>query len=176
VPTGRTPVRVRWLQPLAAPETFAVDRHQIYVFDETAMAFRLRDGALAWETELPGRNGLHADGGVVIGRDGPGVVRMWAPWNDDVSVDQRSGRLLSRRYPAGGDVPTSLDPFPAPSPRQLRVETWDPSEVVARTRQGRGAWRITVDEPWFQASPAVAVPGGLVLMTSSGHLVVLDLE
>jgi hypothetical protein len=146
---GRTPVRVGWLQPLSAPEAFAVDDRRIYVFDDTARACRLRDGASAWETALPGRNGLRADGGVVIGRDGPDVVRMWAPYNDDVSVDRRTGWLLSRKYPLDGDVPTSLSPFPAPAPQRYRVETWDPATVVARTRQGRVAWRITGDEPWF---------------------------
>lgn len=170
---GRLPVTVRWVQALSAPEAFAVERDVVYAADEVAWAFRLADGSVKWEARAPSDEGLAASGGVVIGLDGSRRVRIWAPFEYDLIADRNTGRLVALRAANGRTVPAGMKVLPAPAPTRYRV-TAGLQRVVARRPDGAVAWSINIDEPWFDGSPAVAVPGGLVLLTSSGHLVALD--
>lgn len=172
---GTLPVKVRWVQAFSAPEWIAVDGDVVYVADEVLSAIRLSDGAVQWEAggDSSG-NGLAADGGVRIGRDGPNRIRVWAPWNYDLTVNENSGRVLRHRRIAGGRKPPELTVFRISRPTRFRVNVWDPERVVARWPGGRVAWRIIIHEPWYPIGPAIEIPGGLVLLISSGHLVALD--
>lgn len=120
----------------------------------------------------PTGNGLTADGGVVIGLDGPGHVRVWAPYDYDLTVGRNTGRLTDLRLVAGGRMPAGLRPLDGPPPK-YRLGPY-PERTVARDRAGAVAWKILVREPWIQTVGPIAVPGGMALVTSSGHLVVLD--
>lgn len=173
-PGQALPVRVRWVQTLSLPEQIAVDGGVVYAVDYALWAFRLSTGTLLWETQDPSLNGLSADGGVEIGLTAQQHVRVWAPYNYDLTADRQTGELIKLRR---RDVPTShrgMTVFPAPPPGRFRVNAWNPARIVARWPDGRVAWRIVVAEPIVDNGPAIAVPGGLVLKTSSGHLVVLD--
>lgn len=167
------PVRPRWVESLSLPEALAVDGDRLYVFDETAMAFRLEDGALIWDTYLPWDEGLASDGGARIGADGPGRIRFWAWYNENLVVDARTGEMIDRG-PGGPAPPPTFREFRAPRPDRYDVDTTDLGHIVARGSDGRVAWSITVPEPQFDPVPAIAVPGGLVLLTSDAHVVVLD--
>jgi len=170
---GRLPVAVRWARALTAPEAFAVDGDVVYAADEVLWAFRLSDGSVKWEAEDSEGEGLGGSGAVVIGLNGPDQVRAWAPWEYDFTVDRQTGSVISHEIAEGEDTPTGMTIFPAPSPSRFRVEM-GLEEIVAHTDNGDIAWRIVVADPQFDEQPAVEVPGGLALTTSSGHLVVLD--
>lgn len=171
-PGGRLPVKVRWVKEMAAAEGLAVDGGRLLVADEVAVALRLNDGVEVWRVGDPSRNGLEADGSVVIGLDGRDHLRMWSPYNYDLTVDRASGRLISLRAVGGSDLPTDIRPFASPTPA-YRLGP-DPGRVVARDASGMVAFEIRVREPSFETVGPVSVPGGMALVTSSGHLVVLD--
>ena len=171
-PSGQLPVSVRWVRETAAAEALAVDGGNLLVADETAVALRLSDGTDVWRTGDPSGHGLEADGSVLIGLDRRNHVRMWSPFNYDLAVDRASGRLVSLRAAGGGEPPAGIRPFASPAPR-YRLGP-DPRRTVAMDRRGNVAFEISVREPWFDTVGPVAVPGGMALVTSSGHLVVLD--
>lgn len=158
---------------LPVPESIAVDRETVYAADEFLDAFRLSDGRLLWSTGNPdGVSGLSADGGVYIGLDGPDTVRAVAPYNYDISVDRRTGKLrhLCCETAPGAD---ELRPLRAPRPPDYRVSAG--FEVMeARTPSERVAWSIRVEEAMYDPIQPIAIPEGLVLMTASGLVVVLD--
>jgi hypothetical protein len=63
----------------------------------------------------------------------------------------------------------------APRPPRYRAHV-GLHRIVARTADDAVAWRVDVDESWFDPQPAIAVPGGLVFTTASGHVVVLGYD
>ncbi|MEJ7765184.1 MAG: hypothetical protein WKF86_06785 [Acidimicrobiales bacterium] len=110
---GTLPVRVRWVEVSDGPEAIAVDGSRLYVMASELTAYNLKDGSVAWVYEDKGE-GIGADGGVVIGLDGPDVVRVIAPYNYDIRVDRRTGRLLSMERDS--DEPAAgFSPFQAPA-------------------------------------------------------------
>lgn len=147
-------------------------REAITTAIEFIFAFRLSDGAELWAAG-DSVEGLHADGGVVIGLDGRHRVRVYAPWKYDIVADTRTGATVALHLPEGMDAPSEMAIFPALRPTRYRVAS-HLHKVVARRADGRVAWRITIATPQFGMHPAVAVPGGLLVLTSSGHLVALD--
>ncbi len=171
---GVLPVRVRWVRRLYAPEQIAVDRGVVYAADERFKAFRLSTGSMLWQVGDPSHNGLHADGGVEIGRARPNRVRAWAPYNFDLVANRSTGRLVRLRLRAGGDQPRGLHAFAAPPSSRFKVSVPRAGQMVAQSEDGSLAWRIIVVRPWFSAVPPIEVPGGMVLLTGSGHLVRLD--
>jgi hypothetical protein len=171
-PSGRLPVRIRWVKEMGVPEGLAVDGDVLYVADEIARALYLADGSVKWETGNPTQDGLESDGYVAIGLSGPDRVRLWSPYNFDLFVDRESGRFVSLRGAGEADPPAGKTPFPARAARYRLGD--DLKQSVARDKSGAVAFEIRVDEPWFDPIGPMAVPGGLALVTSSGHLVVMD--
>jgi hypothetical protein len=167
------PVSVRWVRQLSAPETIAVQGDTVYAADVAFSAFDLADGTLRWRAVEPSGEGFDADGGVLIGSQGTDQVRVWAPFNYDLTVDGASGHI--DRLRRGGEVsPQGFLPFAAPRSTAYRLHH-DLTGVVARSPGGEVAWRISVDSPEYDETRPIAVPGGMVLLLSSGDLVALDL-
>jgi hypothetical protein len=168
---GALPVRIRWVEVSDIPEAIAVDDGLLYVMASELTAYDLKDGSVAWMYEEEGE-AIEADGGVVIGLDGPDVVRVIAPYNYDLRVDRRTGRLLSMG--SHGDEPAAgFSPFPAPAPTQFRVSL-DLKEIVGRWPDGRVAWRLAVSDPFVDPSNAVQAGDGIALVTAGQHIVVLE--
>lgn len=167
---GTLPVSVRWSSEFDAPEAFGIDDGVVYVASDEVYALRLSDGHELWGAGDPnGPEALHASGGVEIGLDAEGRLRVDAPYEYLIVVDRDTGRVECFGL---GNCPGELRPFPARVPERWQVEM-DLEEIVARDDRGV-AWRITVESPTFDERGPVGIPGGLVLTTSSGHLVVLD--
>lgn len=130
---GQRPVAVRWAIEAETPEAVAVDGDTLYVAGFSLVAYDLADGSLRWECDDD--EGMEAIGGVVIGTDGPDVIRVFAPWEFDVRADRRDGHLLSRTS-AGGGHPTS----PASMPRTRRRSEWWPTWRKRRRTGPTGVW------------------------------------
>jgi outer membrane protein assembly factor BamB len=168
------PVRVRWVALAGNTAALAIDGDRVYVVSGELTAFELADGSVAWEVAHPEGWALEDSGGVVIGLDGPRVVRVFAPWEYDLRVERATGRRIGfREVVVGGDVPADLVAFPAPLPTHFRVQP-DLRETVAFWPDGQVAWRLVVDYPGISALPPVDANGAIVFATTSGHLVVLD--
>lgn len=168
------PVKIRWVKEMVLAEEIAVDGDVLYVADEVARALYVADGSVKWQTGNPSEDALKADGVVAIGLSGPDRVRMWSPYNFDLVVDRDSGRLISLRPAGAADLPSGMTRFPAPAARyQFSIDD-DPARAVARDKSGAVAFEIRDRHPFFDPVGPVAVPGGLALVTSSGHLVVMD--
>jgi hypothetical protein len=157
---------------MAAAEALAVDGDRLLVLDEEAVALRLADGVEVWKAGDPSQTGLEADGSAVIGVDRRGHVRMWSPHNFDLTVDRATGRFVSLRPVGGSDLPSDIRPLASPAAAYTLGP--DPARTLAVDRAGQVAFEIRVREPWFDTVGPVSVPGGMALVTSSGHLVVLD--
>jgi hypothetical protein len=169
---GLLPVTVRWVRQLYAPEAFAVDGDTAYAAHVTFDAYDLADGGLRWRVMEPSGEGFDADGGVLIGSQGPDQVRVWAPFDYDLTVDRTSGHI--DRLRPGGDVsPIGFLPFPVPRTTAYRIHA-GLHQVVGRRKGGGVAWRIIVDHPSYDTIRPVAIAGGMVLLLSSGDLVALD--
>jgi hypothetical protein len=126
---------------------------------------------VAWEVAHPEGWALEDSGGVVIGLDGPRVVRAFAPWEYDLRVERATGRRIGFRGSVGGDVPADLVAFPAPLPTRFRVVA-DLGETVAFWPDGGspGTWWLVSRD---QRAPR-SMPMGPSCAATSGHLVVLD--
>lgn len=169
---GRLPVSVRWVRHMYAPETMAVEGDTVYVADVAFFAFDVTDGTLHWRVIEPTGEGFDADGGVEIGTHGSGQVEVWAPWNYDLLVDKHSGEIDRLE---GDPVPGSkVTPLPAPRPTTAFQVHVGLQKAVARYPGGAVAWRISVERPEFDEATPIAVPGGMLLLLSSGDLVALD--
>ena len=170
---GRLPVAVRWVRHLEAPEAIAVDGDTAYAADIAFDAYDLADGSLRWRTFEPTGEGFDADGGVLIGTQGPDQIRVWAPFDYDLTVDRETGEIAD--LAAGGSrSPQGFLPLPSPRPVGLRVHVGF-RHVVARDRTGRVLWQISVGEPMVDPMRAVDIPGGVLLVLTTGDLVALDL-
>jgi hypothetical protein len=169
------PVQVRWVVLAGNTAAVAIDGDRVYVASDALTAFALADGSVVWEGEHPEGYALEDSGGVVIGLDGPQVVRAFAPWEYDLRVERATGRRIGFRESVGGDVPADLVTFPTPLPTRFRIEI-DPDlrETVAFWPDGHVAWRLVVDYPGIDPLPPVDANGAIVCATTSGHLVVLD--
>ncbi|WP_460715184.1 PQQ-binding-like beta-propeller repeat protein [Nocardioides dilutus] len=170
---GNLPVSVRWLRSFYALEHIATDGAVVYVSDEVVAALDASTGNYLWEASDPRGDCLCADGGVVIGTQGPDRLRVWAPYNYDLTVDRGTGEIVRLTHRAGGDKPADLKRMKGSRPEEYAINVKG-NGVVARTSDGRVAWRILVDEPWFHPGPALALPGGLVVQLASGHVLALD--
>jgi hypothetical protein len=147
-------VQVRWLASVGTTAALAIDRDWVYAASDAMTAFALADGSMAWEAEHPKGYALEDSGEVVIGLDGPGVVRVFAPWEYDLRVERATGRRIGFRESPGGDVPADLVAFPAPLPTQFHIETEaDLRETVAFWPDGQVAWRLVVAHPGIGALP-----------------------
>ena len=87
-------VQVRWVALAGTTAALAIDGDRVYVASDALTAFRLADGSVAWEAEHPEGYALEDSGEVVIGLDGPGVVRVFAPWGYDLRVERATGRRI----------------------------------------------------------------------------------
>jgi outer membrane protein assembly factor BamB len=170
---GALPIRVRWVRLVGNIAAVAIDGDRIYVASGTLTAFSLADGSVTWEAEHPEGYALHDSGVVVIGLDGPGVVRAFAPSEYDLRVERATGRRISYREVVVGDAPAALVALPTPQPTCFRIEA-DLRETVAFWPDGRVAWRLVVEGPFIDALPPIDANGAIVCATSSCHLVVLD--
>ena len=167
---GVLPVRPRWVAVRDTPEAFAVSDGVVYVAGSELTAFNLRDGSIAWECQ--GEHPFEASGGVVIGLDGPDFLRVVAPFEYDLRVDRRTGRLLSLHSPS--EVRSApIVALPAPRPSRVRV-TMGLREIVARWLDGSVAWRLDVESPFVDGLSPVQADDAIVLVTSGQHVVVLD--
>jgi hypothetical protein len=169
---GQLPVSVRWVRHLYGPEAIAVDGDTAYAADIAFDAFDLADGSLRWRTIEPTGEGFDADGGVLIGTQGSDRVRVWAPFDYDLTVDRSTGEILDLA-PGGTRTPQGFTPFPAPAPTSYRVHV-GVKRVVARDAAGHVSWQISVGRPSVPPSRPIDIPGGLVLVLGSGDLVALD--
>jgi outer membrane protein assembly factor BamB len=166
------PVSLRWVVAEECPEAVAVDGDVVYYAGDSLFAFRLSDGTEIWSAGDPEGYALCASGEVEIGGQGTDEVRVLAPFEYDLTVKRSTGHVVRFDQQLDGETP-SLEPFPAPEPQRFDIET-DLDQIVARNPDGSVAWRITIDEPMSDALPPIGVPGGLVLATSSGHLLMLE--
>jgi hypothetical protein len=169
---GSLPVTVRWVRHLHGPEAIAADGNTAYAADIAFEAFDLADGSLRWRTLEPTGEGFDADGGVLIGTQGADQVRVWAPFDYDLTVGRETGEIADLA-PGGARSPIGFTPFPAPRPLEMRVRAGS-RRVVARDRDGRVLWQIAMGQPEFPPVPPIAVPGGMIVLLSSGDLVALD--
>jgi outer membrane protein assembly factor BamB len=169
---GQLPVSVRWVRHLYGPEAIAVDGDTAYAADIAFNAFDVADGSLRWRTFEPTGEGFDADGGVLIGTQEPDQVRVRAPFDYDLTVDRNTGEI-DDLAPGGTRSPQGFAPLPAPRPTAFRVHVGT-ERVVARDATGHLRWQISVDEPVFDPMRAVGIPGGLLVVASSGDLVALD--
>lgn len=167
------PVQMRWLALVGYTAAMAIDGDRVYVASDALTAFALADGSVAWEAEHPEGYALEDSGEVVIGLDGPQVVRVFAPWEYDLRVERATGRRIGFRASVGGDVPAELVAFPTQLPTRFRIEA-DGRETVAFWPDGQVAWRLVVAYPVIVPLPPVDANGAVVCATTSGHLVVLD--
>jgi hypothetical protein len=176
---GRLTVSIRWTYQGAAPESFAVDRRRglLYLDDELFTALSLPDGSTRWQVGSPPNSalegGLSSDGGDRIGRSGPSGVRVFAPFNFDLTVDPVTGKRTAFRYPAASRPHGEIRPFPRPRPRNPHISV-GLNRVVARAANGRVVWWISVKRPMYLNLSAVTVPGGVVFVLATGLVVVLD--
>lgn len=169
---GQLPVSVRWVRHLYGPEAIAVDGDTAYAADIAFNAFDLDDGSLRWRTIEPTGEGFDADGGVLIGTQGPDRVRVWAPFDYDLTVNRSSGEI-DVLAPGGTRSPHGFTPLAAPPPTSFRVHA-GMKRVVARDEAGHIRWQISVGRPSFPPIRPIDVPGGLVVVLASGDLVALD--
>jgi hypothetical protein len=169
---GLLPVTVRWVRHLYAPEAVAVDGDTVYASDVAFDAFDVADGSLKWRVIEPTGEGFDADGGVLIGTQTPDQVRVWAPFDYDLTVDRNTGEI-DDLAPGGTRSPQGFTPLPAPRPTGFRVHVGT-KRVVARDTAGRLRWQISVDVPVLDPMKAVGIPGGLLVVASSGDLIALD--
>jgi len=169
---GRLPVSVRWVRHLYGPEAIAVDGDTAYAADIAFNAFDVEDGSLRWRTLEPTGEGFDADGGVLIGTQLSDQVRVWAPFDYDLTVDRSTGDIVDLA-PGGTRSPRGFTPLPAARPTGFRVHVGT-GRVVARDANGHIRWQIAVDEPVFAPMRAIGIPGGLLVVASSGDLIALD--
>jgi len=127
---------------------------------------------------------------VRIGSDPAGHVEVWAPYELDLVVDRRSGRVLRQgagyRPAASGDAKGE----PPSSFTMFKQERYDPetdsawigntefldvaNEVVARGPNGKRLWSIKIDEAMFGNLGPIEVPGGMILTLANEKMIRLD--
>jgi hypothetical protein len=167
------PVRVRWVRLVGNTAAVAIDSDRVYVASGVLAAFALADGSVVWEAKHPEGYALHDSGGVVLGLDGPQVVRAFAPWEYELRVERATGRRISYRELVGGVLPADLVALPIPPPTRFHIEA-GLDETVAFWPDGRVAWRLVVAGAFIDALPPIEANGTIICATSSCHLVVLD--
>lgn len=173
-PQGALPVSLRWVvTPGDWPEAVAVQDGVVYVAADTFYAFRLSDGRQIWSAHPPDGNALGGSGGVGIGTRGGGEIRAWAPYEYDITVRQSDGHVVQFNRGVGEDPPEGWKPFPVPEPERFTIEM-DLERIVGRNPDGSVGWQVTVEEPMADELPPIGVPGGVVITTSSGHVLMLD--
>lgn len=167
-------VSLRWVV-LAEdwPEAVAFEDGVVYIAADTLYAFRLSDGTEMWTAHPPDGHALGGSGGVEIGSRAADEVRAWAPYGYDITVNRSTGHVVNFSRGVSDDPPAGLKRFSAPEPERFIIEL-DLERIVARNQDGSVAWQITVDQPMADELPPIAVPGGVVITTSSGHVLMLD--
>jgi SAM-dependent methyltransferase len=168
---GILPVKVRWVHQLAAPENFYVVDDVIYVSDECLITLSLFSGEELWRACKPDGNGFFSDGGDEIGPAGPGRIRVWMWFNDNLLIDLKTHSVI-RRGPGLGHRPPGFKPFPA-----LRDHTYNLKvgrRLKAYDRSGRLAWSIATTFPLIYPLGPVTTPSGAIIVTGSGLMVSLD--
>ena len=150
------PVRVRWVRLVGNTGAVAIDSDRVYVASGVLAAFALADGSVVWEAKHPEGYALHDSGGVVLGLDGPQVVRAFAPWEYELRVERATGRRISYRELVGGVLPVDLVALPIPPPTRFRVEA-GLDEIVASglTVGSPGGWwlRVPSSMPFPRSRP-----------------------
>ncbi len=173
-PGGVLPVSLRWVvMPTDWPQAVAVDDDMVYVAADVLYAFRLSDGIEIWIAAAPDGEALGGSGEDEIGRQGVDVICSWSPYEYSMAVKRSTGHLIQFDRNWDGGRPPELEPFPAPEPQRFTFEL-GLEQIVARDQHGSVAWRITIDEPMTDELPPIEVPDGLLISTSSGHVLVLD--
>lgn len=173
-PEGALPVSLRWVVKAEdLPEAVAVKDGVVYIAADILYAFRLSDGTEIWTAHPPDGYALGGSGGVEIGARGADEVRAWAPYEYDITVKQSDGQVVQFSRGVGNDAPAGLKPFSVPEPQRFTIEL-DLEHILARNPDGSVAWQITVDTPMGDELPPIAVPGGVVITPSSGHVLMLD--
>lgn len=170
---GVLPVSVRWVHQLAVPEGFAVLEDVIYVSDECLVTLSLSSGEELWRACKASGDGIFSDGGDEIGPAGPGRIRVYAWYNDNLLIDTATHRVIERGI-AGGDRPAGFTPFPARLDRTYEIGGWRGKGVAARDAQGRVAWRVRTEDGWMSPTALVRSPSGGIFITESGLMVSLD--
>ncbi|PPK92367.1 hypothetical protein CLV92_115113 [Kineococcus xinjiangensis] len=172
-PSGELPVSLQWVVvPDAYPEAVAVDDGVVYIAGGCLHAFRLSDGALVWRAEPPDGNGLVGSGWVIMGTRGVDEIRALAPSEYDITVKRSTGQVVDYGLKESSSSSAGIEPFPHSEPERFLIEA-GLEEIVARGQDGSIAWKVLVDEPMIDELPPVGVPGGVVLTTSSGHVLKL---
>lgn len=173
-PEKAMPVSLRWVVEAEGwPEAVAVEDGVVYVAGGSLAAFHLSDGTAIWEAPPEGAEGLHGSGWVRIGTRGADEVQAWAPYEYDLTVKRSDGDVVQFTRGLPPHDLTGFTPFPEPEPERFAITT-DLEQIVARDHDGSVAWRITVDEPMCVELPPIGVPGGVVITTSSGHVLMID--
>ena len=166
---GTVPVQPRWVAATDLPEAVAVHDGVVYVAGSQLTAFKLRDGSILWEDD---GEALEASGGVLIGLDGPDVVRVFAPYAYDLRVDRNTGHRIAFDT-AQGTPPADFLPLPAEAPSEFRIDV-DLESIDAYGPDARMVWRLEVDTPFVDPQPPIEADNAIILVTAGQHVVVLD--
>jgi outer membrane protein assembly factor BamB len=178
--SGTLPVRVAWVVDAQWTESVATDGTVVFIVGDDVTAVDARDGRVLWVLDPYASGdhflesyGLGASGGVVVGlADGGAVVRVYAPWEWDIELDRRTGRLLRSGPANGGDAPESrfeqLPPFTPSTYRFEQGERFDTAD--ARLPSGELAFRLRLDPP---TSVYALEVGGLIVLDLFEHVVAL---
>jgi len=180
--SGRLPVRVAWVVNAPGLEATATDGAVVFIVGDVVQAIRASDGEAQWVLD-PWRSGdpwleefgLGASGGVVVGLADDAVVRVFAPWEYDIELDRRTGRVLRSGPPAGGDPPPSpFNQLPPFAPSTYRIDQSTIGITDGRLPSGELAFRLHEDEPMYTEQPPLEVSGVIVLGLISGNVVALQ--
>ena len=188
---GTLPVSVRWIVDAVAPDGLAVDGQAGFLFGGDSFdRFNIDNGETTWSAVDPKGEGFPSSGDVRIGSDSEGHVEVWAPYDLDLVVDRRSGRVLRQgigyRPMASGKTASE----PPSSFTMFEQQRYDPetdsvwigsteflnlaNQVVARGPDGKPLWSIKIDQPMFDNLGPVEVPGGMIIVLANEKMIRLD--
>jgi hypothetical protein len=104
--------------------------------------------------------------------DNGAAVRVFAPWEYDIELDRRTGRVL-RSGSAHGDPPKGFDQLPPFAPSTYRIDQSIIGTTDGRLASNELAFRLREAEPAFTEQPPLEVSGMIVLGLTSGYVVAL---
>lgn len=152
------------------------------------MALDVETGRPVWTLVPDDEDPFDVDGPVEIGAFGEGL-RVWVPSGTDLLVS-RNGKLQATLRGPLDALPPGMTLFPVSKPdayqfvvQQAYELTADsktfqgvepPQKVEAHLADGSIAFRVENRDPMFEYKPAIAVPGGFVMVFSSGDVVCFE--
>lgn len=164
-------VEVVWVLAAEGVEATCSRNGVLYLVDsQSVRAVDVATGGVLWVTAGDGDGELVGSGGVQVGFDPSGDLRVFAPFEYDAVIEVSSGALRSLTFDVDGDAPLRTQPLPSPTAFRVALDLHDsfgywPDDTTA--------WMIHVPEPMFDEGRPFEVEGLTVLPLSSGDLVAL---